>query len=235
MERSEHFFGVFWAQNRWVWEIKQLRAVLANVALITLAVTSRVTQRSAFDVSDYMSHGDPGDPSKYLNVLEQMEILVDVVIKVIGKGAESVESMARVEVRREGFKKGVEAVKKHEQECTNAIRIPSNRARIEKLINKYIVGWTFGVRCIRVGRGKKDLSARHRAASLCPGPELGGASSLHQRGRAKKYRGSACRGSRSISRTIGQAGKDAGRVAVFFGRASPRGHDYGSKQEMARE
>ena len=146
-----------------------------------------------------------------------METLVEVVIKVIGKGAESVESMAPVEVRREGFKIGVEAVKKHEQQCAKAIRIPSNRKRIEKPINKYILGWASAVRCIRVGRGKVDFATKIRAASFCPGPELGGASSLHQRGRAPECRRSACRGSRSIYRTTGQAGKDAGRVAVFLG------------------
>ena len=121
-----------------VWEMKQgeLQAVMANVALVTPAVTSQVAQFSAFDVSDCMPHGDPGDPSKDLNVLEQIKILVDVVIKVVGKGAGSVESMERVEVLREGFKIGVDAVKKHKQQCTKAIRIPSNRKRIEKLINE---------------------------------------------------------------------------------------------------
>ena len=121
-----------------VWGMKQeeLQAVLTNVALVTPAVTSQVAQFSAFDVSDYMPHRDPVDPSADLNVLEQMEILVDVVIKVVGKGAESVESMERVEVLREGFKIGVDAVKKHKQQCTKAIRIPSNRKRIEKLINE---------------------------------------------------------------------------------------------------
>ena len=49
-----------------VWEMKQgeLQAVMANVALVTPAVTSQVAQFSAFDVSHYMPHGDPGDPSK---------------------------------------------------------------------------------------------------------------------------------------------------------------------------
>ena len=136
-----------------------------------------------------MPHGEPGDRSKYLNVREQMDILVGVVIKGKEKSAESVESMARVEVRNEGFKMGVEAVKKHEQQCLNAIRIPSNKKRIEKLINKDILGWTSAVKLIRVGRGKVDFTTRHRAASLCPGPDLGGASSLHQRERAQKCKG----------------------------------------------
>ena len=149
--------------------------------------------------------------------------------------------------------------------------------RIEILINKDTLGRTSAVGRIRVDWRIVDSTTKHRAASLCTGADLGGASStpppsieqlpsvsvpswetllrLHyqasssfplyrsrvgrrffanQRGRARECGGSACRGSRSISCTIGQAGKDPGRVAVL-GRASPRGHDYGSKQEMARE
>ena len=59
---------------------------MANVALVTDAVTSQVVQFSAFDVSDYMPHGDPVDPSAELNALEQMEILVDVVCQSGQKG-----------------------------------------------------------------------------------------------------------------------------------------------------
>ena len=143
-----------------------MRAVLANAALVTPTVTSQGAQVSVFDASDYMPHGDPGNPSKDLNALEQIEIHVDVVIKEIGKGAELVESMARVEVRREGSRIGAEAVNKHEQQCTKAIRIPSNRKRIEKLINKYILGWPSAVTCIRVGRGQSGL--HHQALSSFP-------------------------------------------------------------------
>ena len=169
-----------------VWGMKreELQAVLSDVALVTPAVTSQVAQCSAFNVSDYMPHGDPVDPSADLNVLEQMEMLVDVVIRVVGKGAESAESMARVEALRQGVKIGADAVKKHKQQCT---KVDSDsveqEAHREAHQRRYFGMDIRSVRRIRVGRRKVDFTTKHRAASLCTGPDLEVASWLHQRGR----------------------------------------------------
>lgn len=57
-----------------------------------------------------MRHGDAGDLSTDLNVLEQIEILLRVVIKVSEIGTESVETMSRVRVLRQGLNIGFDAV-----------------------------------------------------------------------------------------------------------------------------
>ena len=145
---------------------EELQAVFANVALVKPAHTSQVTQCLAFDVSDYMPYGDPGDPSADLNLLEQMEILVDVVIQVIGKGAESVGSMARVDALHRGFKVGINAVKKCKQQCAKEMRIPSNRERIEKLINEDILVWTSALLDTSMSAGERGI--HHQASSSSP-------------------------------------------------------------------
>ena len=83
-----------------------------------------------------MPHGEHVDPARDLNVLEQMEILVEVIVEVVGKGAESVESRARVEILHKALDDGVRAVKKHKRKCTRAIQAPSNRKLIEDLIDE---------------------------------------------------------------------------------------------------
>lgn len=140
-----------------VWGMKKegLQSVLAEIALVSTAVTTQVAQFSGFDVASYVPHGEHVDPALDLNVLEQLEILVEVIIEVVGKGAESAESRARVETLHKALNDGVRAVRKHKRKCTKAMRTPSNRKRIEDLINEDLMAWTSALLSVSVSAGAK--------------------------------------------------------------------------------
>ena len=136
---------------------EELQAVRSDVALATPAVTAQIAQLSGFDVADYVPHGEPVDQVVDLNVVEQMIILVDVTMVVVGKETESVDSWARVEVLRNALQKGLQTVRLHAK-YTKDMRIPSNSKRVGTLVNDDLMNWTSELFDVAISAGAKWTS-----------------------------------------------------------------------------
>lgn len=125
------------------WEQAELQAWLAGEARATQSVTAQLAKMDNFDVSDYVFDGASIDPAIDMSLAEQMEVLVDVVMKVVQKDAASTAaSVERVSTLRGAFQQGVDIVRDHARKRFWAARKTRNRARIAWLVNDDLKTWS---------------------------------------------------------------------------------------------
>lgn len=91
----------------------ELQAILANKVRVAEEFAKQLTHMAGSDVGAYMPDGPWVHPLRGLNIVEQMEIMVDVIVTIVGKGADTEASKGRVAALHKGLHDGLETLQGH--------------------------------------------------------------------------------------------------------------------------
>lgn len=119
----------------------ELQAVLARKTQVTQAVASQLTSLAGFRVEDYLPAG-AGIKAADLALSDQMDIMVDAITTVLGKGVSGDACRDRLDTLKRGLEEGAGTLREHARENFLAIRVPQNKARLVKMVNGDMDEWS---------------------------------------------------------------------------------------------
>ena len=105
----------------------ELRAVLAEVTAVTDWVTNQLNTLTGFAVTDYMAGGDDMSAAGDMFLPEQMDVMVQSLLTVIGTGNESDTGVERVQTLARAFHEGADTLRVHCRKHRGKLRISANK------------------------------------------------------------------------------------------------------------
>lgn len=101
----------------------QVQALLSWKAKATSAITTQLANLSGFKVEDYMPCGETVKLNA-ITVQEQMTIMIDTIMTIMGKGVGDVVSGERLATLGRAFEEGASILREHAAKYFMAIRMP---------------------------------------------------------------------------------------------------------------
>ena len=143
-------FWILTAERPAMFNLKrsELQAVLAEVTAVTDRVTNQLNTLTGFSVTDYMEEG--GDTSAVGDMFmpEQMDVMVQSLLTVIGTGVESDTGVERMQTLARAFREGADTLRVHCRKHRGKLRIAANKNIMRDLVNEDVKSWAadlFGV------------------------------------------------------------------------------------------
>ena len=189
----------------------ELQAVLAEVTAVTHRVTNQLNTLTGFAVTDYMAEGDDTSAAGDMFLPEQMDVLVQSLLTVIGTGVESDTGVERMQTLASAFHEGGDTLRVHYRKHRGKLRILSNKNIMRDLVSEDIKSWAADLFGAAVAALEASRSPRQTSPTwTCqPGPSLMGTSPLEAsnrpptRGERVEDERSEARGSSGCCRVSG--------------------------------
>ena len=89
----------------------ELQAVLAEVTALTDRVTNQFNTLTGFAITDYMAEGDDTSAAGDMFLPEQMDVMVQSLLTVIGTGVESDTGVERMQTLASAFHEGADTLR----------------------------------------------------------------------------------------------------------------------------
>ena len=109
------------------------------------AATDRVTNQlntlTGFAVTDYMAEGDDMSAAGDMFLPEQMNVMVQSLLTVLGMGVESDTGVERMQTLAHAFHEGAETLRVHCRKHLGKLRISANKNIMRDLVNKNVKSW----------------------------------------------------------------------------------------------
>ena len=106
-------FWILTAERPAMFDLKrsELQAVLAEVTAVTDRVTNQLNTLTGFSVTDYMAEGDDTSAVGDMFLPEQMDVMVQSLLTVIGTGVESDTGVERMQTLARAFHEGADTLR----------------------------------------------------------------------------------------------------------------------------
>ena len=143
-------FWILTAERPAMFNLKrsELQAVLAEVTAVTDRVTTQLDTLKGFSVTDYMAEGDDtsavGDDTSAVGDMflpEQMDVMVQSLLTVIGTGVESDTGVERMQTLARAFHEGADTLRVHCRKHRGKLRIAANKNIMRDLVNEDVKSW----------------------------------------------------------------------------------------------
>ena len=108
-------FWILTAERPAMFNLKrsELQAVLAEVTAVTDRVTNQLNTLTGFSVTDCMAEGDDTSAAGDMSLPEQMDVMVQSLLTVIGTGVESDTGVERMQTLARAFHEGADTLRVH--------------------------------------------------------------------------------------------------------------------------
>ena len=138
-----HRFWILTAERPAMFNFKrsELQAVLAEVTAVTDGVTNQLNTLTGFSVSDYMEEGDDTSAVGDMFLPEQMDVMVQSLLTVIGTGVESDTGVERMQTLIRAFHEGADTLRVHCRKHRGKLRIAASKNIMRDLVNEDVKSW----------------------------------------------------------------------------------------------
>ena len=136
-------FWILTAERPAMYNLKrsELQAVLAEVTAVTDRVTNQLNTLTGFAVTDYMTEGDDMSAAGDMFLPEQMDVMVQSLLTVIGTGVESETGVERMQTLAGAFHEGADSLRVHCRKHRGKLRISANKNIMRDLVNEDVKSW----------------------------------------------------------------------------------------------
>ena len=136
-------FWILTAERPAMFNLKrsELQAVLAEVTAVTDRVTNQLNTLTAFSVTDCMAEGDDTSAVGDMFLPEQMDVMVQSLLTVIGTGVESDTGVERMQTLARAFHEGADTLRVHCRKHRGKLRITANKNIMRDLVNEDVRSW----------------------------------------------------------------------------------------------
>ena len=136
-------FWILTAERPAIFTLKrsELQAVLAEVTAVTDRVTSQPNTLTGFSVIDYMAEGDDTPAVGDMFLPEQMDVMVQSLLTVIGTGVESDTGVERMQTLARTFHEGADTLRVHCRKHRGKLRKSANKNIMRDLVNGDVKSW----------------------------------------------------------------------------------------------
>ena len=136
-------FWILTAERPAIFNLKrsELQAVLAEVTAVTDRVTNQLNTLTGFSVTDYMAEGDDTSAVGDMFLPEQMDVMVQSLLTVIGTGVESDTGVERMQTLARAFHEGADTLRVHCRKHRGKLRIAANKNTMRDLVNEDVKSW----------------------------------------------------------------------------------------------
>ena len=119
----------------------ELQAVLAEVTAVTDRVTNQLNTLTGFAVTDYMAEGDDMSAAGDMFLREQMDVMVQSLLTIIGTSVESDTGAERMQTLARAFHEGAGTLRVHCRKHRSKLRISANKNIMRDLVNEDVKSW----------------------------------------------------------------------------------------------
>ena len=136
-------FWILTAERPAMYNLKRskLQAALAEVTAVTDRVTNQLNTLTGFAVTDYMTEGDDTSTAGDMLLPEQMDVMVQSLLTVIGTGVESDTGVERMKTLASAFREGAETLHVQCRKHRGKLRISANKNIMRDLVNEEVKSW----------------------------------------------------------------------------------------------
>ena len=174
-------FWILTAERPAMYNLKrsELQAVLA-VTAVTDRVTSQLNTLTGFAVTDYMAEGGDTSAAGDMFLPEQMDVMIQSLLTIIGTGVESDTGVERMQTLASPFRGGADTLRVHCWKHRGKLRISANKNIMRDLVNEDVKSWAADLFGAAVAALKASRSPRQTSPtwSCQPGLSLTGTSPL---------------------------------------------------------
>ena len=137
-------FWILTAERPAMYNLKrsELQAVLAEVTAVTDRVTNQLNTLTGFPVTDYMVEGEDLSAAGDMFLPEQVDVMVQSLLTVIGMGVESDTGVERMQTLARTFLEGADTLRVHCRKHRGKLRISANKNVMRDLVNEDAKSWT---------------------------------------------------------------------------------------------
>ena len=137
------WFWVLTAEGPAMYNLKrsELQAVLAEVTAVTDRVTNQLNTLMGFAVTDYMAEGDDMSAAGDMFLPQQMDVMVQSLLTVIGTDVESVTGVERTQTLARAFHEGADTLRVHCRKHRGKLCISANKNIMRGLVNEAVKSW----------------------------------------------------------------------------------------------
>ena len=159
-----HRFWILTAERPAMYNLKrsELQAVLAEGTAVTDRVTNQLNKLTGFTVTDYMAEGDGMSAAGDMFLPEQMDVMVQSLLTVIGTGVKSDTGVERMQTLARAFHEGADTLRVHCRKHWGKLRISANKNIMRDLVNEDVKSWAGYPKGVTVARDR--LPRRGRAS-----------------------------------------------------------------------
>ena len=108
---------------------------------MTDRVTNQLNTLTGFAVTDYMAEGDDMSAAGDMFLPEQMNVMVQSLLTVLGTGVESDTGVERMQTLARAFHEGADTLRVHCRKHWGKLRISANKNIMRDLVNKNVKSW----------------------------------------------------------------------------------------------
>ena len=137
------WFWILTAERPAMYNLKrsELQAVLAEVTAVTDRVTNQLNTLTGFAVTDYMAEGDDMSAAGDMFLREQMDVMVQSLLMIIGTSVESDTGAERMQTLARAFHEGAGTLRVHCRKHRSKLRISANKNIMRDLVNEDVKSW----------------------------------------------------------------------------------------------
>ena len=119
----------------------ELQAVLVEVTAVTDRVTNQLNRLTGFAVTDYMAEGGDTSAAGDMFLPEQMDVMVQYLLTVIGTDVESDTGVERMQTLASAFLEEADTLRVHCRKHRGTLRISANKNIMRDLVNEDVKSW----------------------------------------------------------------------------------------------
>ena len=108
---------------------------------MTDRVTNQLNTLTGFAVTDYMAEGDDTSAAGDMFLPEQMDVMIQSLLTVIGTGVESDTGIERMQTLASAFREGAETLRIHCRKHRGKLHISANKNIMRNLVNEDVKNW----------------------------------------------------------------------------------------------
>ena len=108
---------------------------------MTDRVTNQLNTLTGFSVTDCMAEGDDTSAVGDMFLPEQMDVMVQSLLTVIGTGVESDTGVERMQTLARTFHEGADTLRVHCRKHRGKLRIAANKNIMRDLVNEDVKSW----------------------------------------------------------------------------------------------
>ena len=137
-------FWILTAERPAMYNLKrpELQAVLAEVTVVTDRVTNQLNTLTGFAVTGYMAEGDDTLAAGDMFLPEQMDVMVQSLMTVIGTVVESDTGVERMQTLASAFREGADTLRVHCRKHRGKLRISASKNIMRDLVNEDVKSWS---------------------------------------------------------------------------------------------
>ena len=112
-----------------------MQALLGDVALASDETTTQLNTFTGLRVGEYMAEDDTAQLTASMFLPEQMEVMVEAILAVVGNGVSSEDGVDRLSMEEDGLRQGLTDLRIHCREHRLKAVLPENNALMATLID----------------------------------------------------------------------------------------------------